>query len=294
MKRRNVRGRARLVNAEAAALRYAVPFNKKLVVVEDEDAIAHLVERVLGDAGYLCLRARDGEQALRMVRSEAPDLVILDVLMPKLDGIEVVRRLKSDPILSRAPVLMLTSLASVDDRVRGLDAGADDYLPKPFDLRELVARVQSLLRLSRRERDRSPVTDLPGPGALDDAVEKRLARESRFALLFVELVGFDGLIAEHGWKRGEAVLRQVADGLRAAVEGEAEALLTHLGGDDFVLVAASQDAARLTDVLRAAGARSAPDQLWVEVTAVDSGGARTVDDLAVAVAQARRRATTPG
>jgi DNA-binding response OmpR family regulator len=265
-----------------------VPFNKKVVVVEDEDPIAHLVERVLGDAGYLCLRARDGEQALRMVRAEAPDLVILDVLMPKLDGIEVVRRLKNDPVLSRAPVLMLTSLASVDDRVRGLDAGADDYLPKPFDLRELVARVQSLVRLSRRERDRSPVTDLPGPGALDDAIEKRLERPAHFALLFVELIGFDGLIADFGWKRGEAVLRQVADGLRQSVEGEADALLTHLGGDDFVVVAASQDSARLTDVLRAAGARSAPDQLWVEVTAVDSGGARTVEDLALAVARARR------
>jgi PleD family two-component response regulator len=225
-----------------------------------------------------------------MVRAEMPDVVILDVLMPKLDGIEVVQRLKGDPLLSRAPVLMLTSLASVDDRVRGLQAGADDYLPKPFDLRELVARVHSLVRMSRRERDRSPLTDLPGPGALDDAVEKRLARETGFALLFVELVGFDGLIAESGWKRGEAVLRQVADGLRAAVEGERDALLTHLGGDDFVLVAASQDAERLADVLRSSGARAAPEQLWVEVTAVDSQGARTVEDLAMAVARARRSA----
>ncbi len=264
-----------------------VPFNKKVVVVEDEDAIAHLIGATLGDAGYLCLRARDGEQALLMVRSEEPDLVILDVLMPKLDGIEVVRRLKADPVRSRVPVLMLTSLASVDDRVRGLDAGADDYLPKPFNLRELMARVKSLVRANRRERDRSPVTGLPGPGALDEAIEQRLAGGRRFALSFVELIGYDALLAEAGWKRCEVVLREVAAALGGVVDGEADALLTHLGGDDFVVVGAATDAARLGDALRAAGTRAAPEKIWVQVTAVDSEGARTVDDLALAVARAK-------
>src|SRR5204863_5133894 len=108
-----------------------VPFLKKVVVGEDEDAIAHLIEATLGDAGYLCLRGRDGEAALELVRNEAPDLLILDVLMPKMDGLDTVRRLKADPVLSKVPVLMLTSLSDVDDKVRGLNAGADDYLGKP-------------------------------------------------------------------------------------------------------------------------------------------------------------------
>jgi PleD family two-component response regulator len=265
-----------------------VPFNKKVVVVEDEDAIAHLIGAKLGDAGYLCLRARDGEQALAMVEREAPDLVVLDILMPRLDGMEVVRRLKADAVSSRVPVLMLTSLGSVDDKVRGLGAGADDYLPKPFDLRELVARVGALCRHSRRERDRSPTTDLPGPGALDDAIEARLASGAPFALLFVELIGYDKFVDEGGWKRGQAVLREVGAGLRGVVDGESGAVLTHLGGDDFVVVAASEAAARLADALRAAGTKSAPDALWVQVTTVDAGSAKTVDELAQAVARARR------
>src|SRR4051812_36805084 len=98
----------------------------------------------LGDAGYLCLRARDGEQALFLASVENPDLLVLDVMMPKLDGMEACRRLRADPQLGRTPILMLTSLASVSDRLRGLNSGADDYLPKPFDLRELVARVGAL------------------------------------------------------------------------------------------------------------------------------------------------------
>src|SRR5262249_34328681 len=135
-----------------------MPFLKKVVVVEDEDAVAHLIEAALGDAGYLCLRAHDGTEALKLAKREEPDLLVLDILMPKMDGLETVRRLKSDPVQSRIPVLMLTALGSIDDRVRGLGAGADDYLPKPFDVRELLARCQSLVRHNRRERDRSPTT----------------------------------------------------------------------------------------------------------------------------------------
>src|SRR5688572_27854758 len=115
---------------------------KKIVVAEDDDSIAHLIAAALGDAGFLCLRARDGEEALTLTRREAPDLLILDLMMPRLDGIEVTRRLKADVLASRIPILMLTAMGGVDDRVKGLDAGADDYLGKPFDLRELAARVR--------------------------------------------------------------------------------------------------------------------------------------------------------
>src|SRR6187549_157119 len=129
---------------------------KKIVVAEDDDAIAHLVNMALGDAGYLCLRAKDGEEALRLVRAHDPDLLVLDVMMPRVDGHEVARRLKADVMWSRTPILMLTALASVDNQVEGIEAGADAYLPKPFDLREFQAKVKALIRATRRERDRNP------------------------------------------------------------------------------------------------------------------------------------------
>ena len=267
-----------------------MPFLKKVVVVEDEDAVAHLIEATLGDAGYLCLRARDGEQALRLAAREAPDLIILDVLMPRLDGMEVVRRLKADAVQSRIPVLMLTALSAVDDRVRGLSAGADDYLGKPFDVRELLARAQALVRHNRRERDRSPTTELPGPGALDDALADWLGR-APFALLFVQLAGFDRFVDENGWLRGEHALKQVADGLRAATEQIAGASLMHLGGDDFVALAPADAAARLAASLAAAGGHRARAEgqpaLSVEVTPVDVTGASSTEEVARAVSRAR-------
>src|SRR5262249_32138387 len=158
-------------------------------------------------------------------------LLILDVLMPRLDGIETVRKLKADPVHSKVPVLMLTSLSAVEDKVRGLDAGADDYLTKPFDLRELLARVQALVRHNRRERDRSPTTDLPGPNTLEETLEQRLLDQESFSLLFVEIEGFERLVVQEGWKRGEQVAAQAALALRGVTPEKAT--LTHLGGGEF-------------------------------------------------------------
>ena len=267
-----------------------VPFLKKVVIGEDEDAIAHLIEAMLGDAGWLCLRGRDGEAALELVVHEAPDLLILDVLMPKLDGLETVKRLKADPVHSRVPVLMLTSLASVDDKVRGLEAGADDYLPKPFDLRELLARAQALTRASRRERDRSPTTDLPGPGALQEALAARLERGERVALLTIEVDGFDRLTRARGWTAGLVVVRELAAALRGAVDGVAGATLHHLGGDDFAVVAPGDGAPALAERVRAAADDTLRrHELAADVTRVDGDGARCPADFAAKVAQARAR-----
>jgi PleD family two-component response regulator len=266
-----------------------MPFLKKVVVGEDEDAIAHLVEATLGDAGWLCLRARDGVTTLEMVEHEEPDLLILDVLMPRMDGLETLQRLKADAVQSKVPVLMLTSLGSVDDKVRGLNAGADDYLGKPFDLRELLARAQALVRMSRRERDRSPTTDLPGPAALEESLSQRLDAGDRFALVFLEIDGFDRLRDNQGWTVADELVRKVAAPLRAAVAGHVGASLYHLGGDDFVVVA-GQGANALADALQSAADEVLrPRELAADVTLVDSDGARSAAELAHKVALARHR-----
>jgi two-component system response regulator MprA len=117
----------------------------KILVVDDERAVRESLRRALELEGYRVELAEDGEQALERVAGvAAPDAVILDVLMPGIDGLEVCRRLRAES--NAVPVLMLTARAEVDSRVAGLDAGADDYLPKPFALAELLARLRALLR----------------------------------------------------------------------------------------------------------------------------------------------------
>lgn len=119
---------------------------ERILIVDDDAAIITALRRSLAFEGYVVDTAHDGEEGLRIVRDRAPDLVILDILMPGLDGIEVCRRIRNG---DDTPILMLTARDEVADRVRGLDAGADDYLVKPFASDELLARVRALLR--RRE-----------------------------------------------------------------------------------------------------------------------------------------------
>jgi two-component system response regulator MprA len=121
---------------------------ERILIIEDEDRILQFLQRGLTYEGYRVETASDGPSGLAMARSEVPDLVILDWMLPGLDGLEVCRRLRA---AGPTPILMLTAKESVSDRVQGLDAGADDYLVKPFEFDELVARVRALLRRARPE-----------------------------------------------------------------------------------------------------------------------------------------------
>ncbi|HEX5776227.1 MAG TPA: phosphate regulon transcriptional regulator PhoB [Caulobacteraceae bacterium] len=121
----------------------------KVLVVEDEDALATLLEYNLAKEGYDISLAPDGEEALLRVDEEAPDLVILDWMLPKVSGIEVCRRLRQGPKTRNIPIIMLTARGEETDRIRGLDTGADDYVVKPFSMSELTARVRAVLRRIR-------------------------------------------------------------------------------------------------------------------------------------------------
>ncbi len=222
---------------------------KKIVVAEDDDAIAHMVSMALGDAGYLCLRARDGDEALRQVKAHDPDLLVLDVMMPRVDGLEVARRLKADVMWSRTPILMLTALAGVDQQVQGLEADADAYMTKPFDLREFGARCKALIRGARRERDRSPTTDLPGSRAIDDQIELALKSSVPMTAIHVDVAGFDPYADVIGFGRAEQAVKALG-GLIVEAAREASgggAFVGHVGGSDFICVITADHAVAMAE-----------------------------------------------
>jgi CheY-like chemotaxis protein len=271
---------------------------KKIVVAEDDDAIAHMITMALGDAGFLCLRARDGAEALSLVRVHAPDLLVLDVMMPRLDGHEVAKKVKADVILSRTPILMLTALGSVEEKLHGFESGADDYLAKPFDLREFSARVHALIRAARRERDRSPTTSLPGAGAIDDHLSGILRRGEERAVLHIDVRGFDGWADRVGYAEAEklvAALGRVVLDVGRAHDAE---FTGHLGGIDFILVAPVAEAEALAKAQIAAfereRARLLPDEagLGLVVAVVSTKGladeATVASKLGAAMQQAKR------
>ncbi len=118
----------------------------KILLAEDEKQIGDMVAFKLTNSGHQVVRARDGEEALRLAAAERPELVLLDVMMPVLNGFEVLRRLKADPALQATPVIMLTAKGRERDVLAGLSAGAVDYVVKPFSLKELAARIEAALR----------------------------------------------------------------------------------------------------------------------------------------------------
>src|SRR5215218_6924914 len=128
----------------------------RILIVEDDRALRDALRRTLVLGGYETLSAEGGEEALGQVASAVPDAVVLDVGLPDLDGLEVSRRLRASG--NRVPILMLTARDAIEDRIDGLDAGADDYLVKPFDVGELQARLRALLRRSGLNGDTSGVT----------------------------------------------------------------------------------------------------------------------------------------
>jgi adenylate cyclase len=212
-------------------LRAAHPFTDpwppeppRVLVVDDEQINLELAEAVLAPQGYRLSFATDGPEALRRVQHDPPDVVLLDILLPGMDGLAVCRALKADRRTRGIPVVLLTALRELDDRVAGLEAGADDFLSKPFNRLELSARLRSLVRLHRLQEAewqrvrRSLERFLPAP-----AVEQVLnhpelttgGRRQRASVLFADLRGFTALVErlqpEHVVALLNAYLGQMAD-----------------------------------------------------------------------------------
>ena len=225
-----------------------------ILCVDDEPSISSLIRQILKMAGHEVAIANDGFEALEMVAEREPDLIVLDRSMPGMDGIAVCREIKANPFLSRVPILILTALATVDFKVEGFEAGADDYLVKPFDPRELTARVASLLRLVAREGDRNPSSGLPGGRAIAGEIESRVARGENGAVVYIDIDSFKPFADTFGFAAADEVITATGKMLGELVAPCGD-FAGHIGGDDFLLVCATE---RAHDLAETAAQRFTP------------------------------------
>jgi diguanylate cyclase (GGDEF)-like protein len=209
-----------------------------ILVVDDDPDIARFVEVNLRSAGYDVAVAGDGEQALERAQELRPDLVLLDVMMPRIDGFEVAQRLRRNPQTANTSIIMLTAKALSADKVTGLQSGADDYIIKPFDPIELLARVKGTLRRAKEMRNLSPLTGLPGNIRIQEEIERQVRDGNEFAVLYCDLDNFKAYNDQKGFLRGDRLIQVVARIIQDAVveRGGNGGFVGHVGGDDFVAV----------------------------------------------------------
>ena len=234
--------------------------NSRILVADDDADIARFVELNLSLEGFAVECVYDGEQALRRAMASPPDLLVLDVMMPVLNGVEVLRRLRAHAVTAAVPIVMLTAKSLSADKVVGLTAGADDYIVKPFDTLELVARVRTTLRRTADNRAVSPLTGLPGNHRIDIEIASRAALGRPYAVCHVDLDEFKSFNDAYGFLRGDDLLLMLAGVLQAAsaAAGEPPVFLGHVGGDDFVIVCTPEQAEPLCAHLVASFDRAAP------------------------------------
>jgi len=211
---------------------------EQILVVDDDPDIARFVEVNLRSAGYEVAVAGDGEEALEKAGDMRPDLVLLDVMMPRIDGFEVAQRLRKNPQTANTSIIMLTAKALSADKVTGLQAGADDYIIKPFDPIELLARVKGTLRRAKEMRNLSPLTGLPGNIRIQEEIERQVREGRPFAVLYCDLDNFKTYNDQKGFVRGDRLIQSTAKIIQDAVVASdgTEGFVGHVGGDDFVAI----------------------------------------------------------
>lgn len=229
----------------------------KILVVDDDPNIRELIVETLSEE-FKPIEARDGNEALRLCQEERPDLVILDVMMPDLDGLQVCTRLRNETLTSHIPIILLTAKGMLDDKIKGMETGADDYLTKPFDPLELEARINMHLRRSIRDGEASPLTGLPGNRAIEETIEMRIRAALKFAVCYADLDDFKAYNDRYGFMAGSEVIKLTTQVILESVDkyGDEEDFVGHIGGDDFIVVTEMGRAALITqEIIRLFDAR---------------------------------------
>jgi diguanylate cyclase (GGDEF)-like protein len=209
-----------------------------ILIVDDDPDIRDILKISLSEENYEILEAEDGEQALNLVKTKTPDLVLLDYKIPKMDGRQVCNLIKQDLLLRHLPVIMVTGKGDLNDKVGGINAGADDYIVKPFEPKELLARIRMILRRTQRDLEANPLTRLPGNVSILKELFRRLESKTLFAACYLDLDKFKSYNDTYGFEHGDEVIRETARIiLRTSNEvGKGTDFVGHIGGDDFVLI----------------------------------------------------------
>lgn len=210
---------------------------QKVLIIDDDPDILDVLNLSLSEY-FTVYPAHNGKEGLEIVRSKAPDLVITDYMMPVLNGPQFIKELRKDVLLRHLPVIMVTGKGDTKDLVTGIEAGADDYIVKPFEPEALLARIRMILNRTMRSLDANPLTRLPGNTSIMDEIQNSIDSRKIFAVGYADLDKFKIYNDKYGFEKGDEVIRTAA---RIIVDAVAKitndtGFVGHIGGDDFVFI----------------------------------------------------------
>lgn len=235
-------------------------YKLKILSVDDDPDILDLILATL-EGDYEIVQASSGEEAVEKAKQTSPDLLILDYNLPGMTGPEICKALRKDPLFLNTPILMLTGKGETEDKVTGLEAGVDDYMVKPFDPQELMARIRMLIRRSNINLDANPLTRLPGNVSINRELEDKIRRNESFAVLYTDLDNFKALNDYYGFQKGDELIKETARILMncAQQKGTVKDFVGHIGGDDFVVITNPDNAEDLAKKVIADFDKAAPN-----------------------------------
>lgn len=233
---------------------------ERIVIIDDDPDIRDVLDLSLSEH-YTIFAATNGKEGLEMVKTKNPDLIITDYNMPVMDGPEFCRELRHDILLRHLPVIMLTGKGETRDMVMGIESGADDYLVKPFEPENLLARIRMILKRTIRSLDANPLTHLPGNSSIMEEFQNRIDSGKPFAVGYADLDKFKIYNDKYGFEKGDEIIRALARILIDATQQFCglEAFVGHIGGDDFVFVCDDAKADALSQSIVNAFDQASPD-----------------------------------
>jgi len=224
----------------------------RILVADDEPNLREALNILFTRNGFEVLLAEDGQEAVELAQREQPDVIVLDVMMPRMDGYEACQRLRAHYRTRHIPILILTAKGGDDDKLVGLEGGANDYVTKPWAGKELVQRVKNHLEWSRNQRSVNPLTGLPGNLSILAERERRVEAGEAFAQIFLDLDNFKAFNDRYGFPGGDTAIKAVAEVLVEVVESQGRPgdFVGHIGGDDFWLLTEPDRAEDLAEAVK--------------------------------------------
>jgi len=209
-----------------------------ILIVDDDIEMLELLKKILEGRGYKVTTAQSGKEALEKLKERVPHLIILDIIMPEMDGYEVCQRIRNDPVLKYLPIIMLSVKDGIADEIKGWRMGIAEYITKPFNIEELLTIIDTIISRTYLELDANPLTKLPGNNTIKEQINRCIRDKRPFAVCFLDLDNFKAFNDYYGFDKGDEAIKLTGDVIIDVIHniGDEKDFIGHIGGDDFVVI----------------------------------------------------------